>query len=53
MAIGLHSRLIGRPGRFRALERFVDHVTSHDGVWLCRGIDIAEHWRASFPAPEA
>jgi putative urate catabolism protein len=51
MAIGLHSRLVGRPGRFRALERFVDHVTSHDGVWLCRGIDIAEHWRASFPPP--
>ena len=52
MAIGLHSRLVGRPGRFRALERFVEHVTSHDGVWLCRGIDIAEHWRANFPAPE-
>jgi putative urate catabolism protein len=51
MAIGLHSRLIGRPGRFRALERFVDHVTSHDDVWLCRGIDIAEHWRATFPPP--
>jgi peptidoglycan/xylan/chitin deacetylase (PgdA/CDA1 family) len=52
MAIGLHSRLIGRPGRFRALERFVDHVTSHEDVWLCRGIDIAEHWRANFPAPQ-
>jgi putative urate catabolism protein len=52
MAIGLHSRLVGRPGRFRALERFVDHVTSQEDVWLCRGIDIAEHWRASFPAPE-
>jgi putative urate catabolism protein len=52
MAIGLHSRLIGRPGRFRALERFVDHVTSHDNVWFCRGIDIAEHWRTNFPAPQ-
>jgi putative urate catabolism protein len=51
MAIGLHSRLVGRPGRFRALERFVDHVISHDDVWLCRGIDIAEHWRATFPPP--
>lgn len=49
MAIGLHSRLIGRPGRFRALERFVEHVQAHEGVWLCRGIDIAEHWRATFP----
>ena len=51
MAIGLHSRLAGRPGRFAALERFVEHVQSHEGVWLCRGIDIAEHWRAKFPAP--
>jgi putative urate catabolism protein len=51
MSIGLHCRLIGRPGRFRALERFVDHVASHDRVWLCRGIDIAEHWRENFPAP--
>jgi putative urate catabolism protein len=51
MAIGLHSRLVGRPGRFGALERFVEHVQSHEGVWLCRGIDIAEHWRAKFPAP--
>jgi peptidoglycan/xylan/chitin deacetylase (PgdA/CDA1 family) len=42
MAIGLHSRLVGRPGRFRALERFLDHVQCHEGVWLCRGIDIAE-----------
>ena len=51
MAIGLHSRLIGRPGRFRAFEKFVEHVLSHDDVWLCRGIDVAEHWRANFPAP--
>jgi peptidoglycan/xylan/chitin deacetylase (PgdA/CDA1 family) len=49
MSIGLHCRLIGRPGRFRALERFVDHVASHERVWLCRGIDVAEHWRANFP----
>ena len=51
MAIGLHSRLAGRPGRFGALERFVEHVQSHEGVWLCRGIDIAEHWRGKFPPP--
>jgi putative urate catabolism protein len=51
MAIGLHSRLVGRPARFAALERFVEHVQSHDRVWLCRGIDVAEHWRANFPAP--
>jgi putative urate catabolism protein len=51
MAVGLHCRLVGRPGRFAALRRFVDHVQRHDRVWLCRGIDIAEHWRARFPAP--
>ncbi len=51
MAIGLHSRLVGRPARFAALERFVEHVQSHDRVWLCRGIDVAEHWRTHFPLP--
>jgi allantoinase len=51
MTIGLHARLVGRPGRFGALERFVDYVASHDDVWLCRGIDVAEHWRATFPPP--
>ena len=50
MNVGLHCRLVGRPGRFAALRRFVDHVQAHDKVWLCRGIDIAEHWRARFPA---
>ena len=51
MQIGLHCRLIGRPGRFGALQKFVEHVQSHDRVWLARGIDIANHWRARFPAP--
>jgi peptidoglycan/xylan/chitin deacetylase (PgdA/CDA1 family) len=52
MNIGLHCRLVGRAGRIGALERFVAHVQSHDRVWLARGIDIAEHWRGRFPAPE-
>ncbi|TNE37597.1 MAG: allantoinase PuuE [Alphaproteobacteria bacterium] len=51
MSIGLHCRLIGRPGRFAALKRFVDYVQSHDQVWLCRRIDIARHWREHH-APE-
>ena len=51
MQIGLHCRLIGRPGRFGALQKFVEHVQSHDRVWLARGIDIANHWRARFSAP--
>ena len=49
ISVGLHSRLVGRPGRVGALQRFVDHVQSHDRVWLARGIDIAEHWRKRFP----
>jgi len=49
MSIGMHCRLIGRPGRFRALQRFLDHVQAHDRVWVCRRIDIARHWRSRFP----
>lgn len=50
MSVGLHCRLVGRPGRFRALERFVDHAQDHEGVWFCRRIDIARHWRAHHPS---
>ncbi len=49
MNIGLHCRLVGRPGRFGAIKRFVEHVKGHEGVWLCRGIDIARHWQRNFP----
>ncbi|MCP5285019.1 MAG: allantoinase PuuE [Burkholderiaceae bacterium] len=49
MSIGLHCRLLGRPGRFRALQRFLDHVQAHDRVWVTRRIDIAEHWRRTHP----
>ena len=45
MNIGLHCRLVGRPGRAAALKRFVDYVKSHDKVWLARRIDIARHWQ--------
>ena len=44
LSIGLHCRLIGRPGRIASLEKFLDHVKSHSDVWLCRRIDIARHW---------
>jgi allantoinase len=50
MSIGLHCRLTGRPGRFKALKRFVDHVLSHDRVWLARRVDIARHWHEKHPA---
>ncbi len=49
MSIGLHCRLVGRPGRIRALERFIDHVQFHSDVWVCRRIDIARHWRKQHP----
>ena len=45
MSIGLHCRLIGRPGRFLALERFIKHAKAHENVWFCRRIEIAHHWR--------
>ena len=49
MSIGLHCRLIGRPGRFGALKRFIDYVKNHDRVWLARRVDIARHWHETHP----
>ncbi|WP_293393977.1 allantoinase PuuE [Nevskia sp.] len=49
LSIGLHARLIGRPARIAALERFLDYVLSHDKVWITRRIDIARHWIATHP----
>ncbi|MEM6666328.1 MAG: allantoinase PuuE [Pseudomonadota bacterium] len=46
ISIGLHCRLVGRPGRAAALARFLDHVLAHDHVWVPRRIDIARHWHA-------
>jgi len=46
LSVGLHGRIVGRPGRFRALQRFLDHVLAHDDVWLCRRVDIARHWHS-------
>ena len=48
LSIGLHCRLAGRPARTAALERFLDHVQSHDDVWVARRIDIARHWIEHF-----
>jgi allantoinase len=49
MSVGLHARLVGRPGRFAALCRFLDHVQKHRDVWICRRIDIARHWIEHHP----
>jgi len=51
LSIGLHDRLIGRPGRAVGLIRLLEHMRRFDGVWFCRGIDVANHWRATFPPP--
>ncbi len=49
LSVGLHCRLIGRPGRFRALQRFLDHVEAHDRVWVARRVDVARHWQTHHP----
>ena len=49
MTIGLHGRLIGRPGRIAALTRFIDYIRGFEGVWICRRLDIARHWIARHP----
>jgi putative urate catabolism protein len=51
MSIGMHCRLLGRPGRITALQRFLDHIAQHDHVWVARRIDIARHWHQHHPAP--
>jgi len=53
MSIGLHDRLIGRPGRAVGLIRFLEHVRRHDKVWFSTGADIARHWRQEHPPAAA
>jgi putative urate catabolism protein len=49
MSVGLHCRVVGKPGRIGALRRFLDHITRHDRVWVAKRIDIARHWIATHP----
>jgi allantoinase len=49
LSIGLHARIVGRPGRIAGLERFLDYVLAHENVWVCRRIDIARHWITTHP----
>jgi allantoinase len=51
MSVGMHCRLLGRPGRFMAIKRFIDYVASFDHVWVATRQDIARHWRATHPCP--
>ncbi len=52
MSLGLHLRIIGRPGRIGALERFIAHVQAHPGVWCATRLQIAQAFAAAVPAPE-
>lgn len=52
LSIGMHCRLLGRPGRIVALQRFLDHIEKHERVWVCRRIDIARHWKQVHPFKE-
>jgi allantoinase len=49
LSVGLHCRIVGRPGRIEALERFLDHVLQHQHAWICRRIEIARHWIETHP----
>ncbi|AUR02529.1 OHCU decarboxylase domain-containing protein [Phaeobacter inhibens] len=49
MSVGLHCRLIGRPGKAAGLKRFIDYIQGFDGVWCPRRIDIADHWAKTHP----
>jgi len=53
MSIGMHCRLLGRPGRITALQRFLDHIQAHDKVWVARRLDIARHWKQTRPLTPA
>lgn len=49
MSVGMHCRLLGRPGRIMALKKFLDYIENFDRVWVCKRMDIAKHWRAEHP----
>lgn len=49
MSVGMHCRLLGRPGRITALQRFLDHIEKFERVWVCRRLDLARHWKATHP----
>ena len=44
MSVGLHCRLIGKPGRIQSLKKFLDYIQKHEDIWVCKRVDIAKHW---------
>ena len=49
LSVGLHARVVGRPARMAALERFLDYILARPQVWVCKRVDIARHWIATHP----
>lgn len=49
MTVGLHCRIIGRPGRFKALQEFVEYISKKEGVWVATRSEIADAFRAQYP----
>jgi len=49
MSVGLHCRLVGRPGRIQSLKKFLDYVLKYEDIWICKRIDIAKHWIKNYP----
>lgn len=49
MTVGLHCRIIGKPGYFQSLKKFIEHISQFEDVWVCRRIDIANHFKETFP----
>ena len=49
MSVGLHCRLIGRPGRIQSLKKFLDYVLKFKDIWICKRVDIAKHWIKNYP----
>ncbi len=50
MSVGLHCRLIGKPGRFQSLKKFLEYVLKFNDVWICKRVDIAKHWIKNYPS---
>ena len=44
MSVGLHCRIIGKPGRIQSLKKFLDYIQKHEDIWVCKRVDIAKHW---------
>ena len=44
MSVGLHCRIIGKPGRIQSLKKFLDYIQKHEDIWICKRVDIAKHW---------